>query len=100
MPSIGLDWPIDVSRIPSDEALYLGAVSCGRTMRRHVMAIERCWREHPRTARLPLPPLIVTEFNAFFTHAQIMTVDGPRPLKQNDYVTTQAGALAVPSLTK
>lgn len=84
----------DPAALPGDEALYWAAMAGTETLRGHLDAVQQFWQRHPATARLPVPPVIVTEYNSFFTtghwHGQ--------ELRQNAYVMTLAGALFVADL--
>jgi len=82
--------------LPSDEALYWGAVSGSEVLRRHLQTVAEFWSQHPRTARVPLPRLRVTEYNAFFTNSRAHG----KELKQNSYIHSQAGALFVADLIR
>lgn len=82
--------------LPGDTALYGAAVAGSETVRRHLGNVAAFWARQPSTARLPLPPLWVTEYNAFFTSG---TLNGREP-PQNRYVASQAGALFVADLLR
>ena len=90
MPLVALDPELDdAAPVPADAALYWGALAGTETLRRHLGLVDAFWRQHPRTAALPVPPLMVTEYNAFFTNAR----RHGQELPQNAYVMTLAGAL-------
>jgi alpha-L-arabinofuranosidase len=82
--------------LPSDDALFAAAMAGPQTVQRHLDQLAAFWARQPRTARLPLPALWVTEYNAFFTSGQI---DGREPA-QNRYVASQGGALFVADLLR
>jgi alpha-L-arabinofuranosidase len=95
MPLFGTPYELDdAARIPDDEALYWGAMAGTETLRRHLDNVKTFWRQHPRTAALPVPPFMVTEYNSFFTNAH----RHGQELAQNSYVMTLAGALFVADL--
>jgi len=96
MPLVGAVSAESLQRLPSDEALYWGAVAGSEVLRRHLTQVTDFWAQHPRTRGLPLPRLQVTEFNSFFTNG---VVQGKEP-RQNAYVATQAGALFVADLIR
>lgn len=92
--------PTDARGLPlamgTDEQLYWAAAAGSETLRRHLQLVQDFWQQHPRTARLPLPRIGVTEYNSFFTNAR----QQDREIPQNAYVMTQAGALFVADLIR
>ena len=92
--------PVNAQGLPvlmgSDERLYWGAAAGSETLRRHLGLVAEFWAQHPRTARLPLPRIGVTEYNSFFTNTRVKD----REIPQNAYVMTQAGALFVADLLR
>jgi alpha-N-arabinofuranosidase len=96
MPQVGDGGAEVLARLPPDQALYWGTVAGSETLRRHLQAVAQLWARHPRTAKLPLPALLITEYNAYFTNARR---DG-QEIPQSSYVATQAGALFVADLIR
>ena len=80
----------------SDEPLYWGAAAGSETLRRVPGLINELWRQHPKTAKLPLPRIGVTEYNSYFTATRIKD----KEIRQNGYVMTQGGALFVADLLR
>lgn len=86
----------DGHALPGDAALYGAAMAGSETVRRWLGNVAAFWARQPNTARSPLPPLWVTEYNAFFTSGALA---GREPA-QNRYVASQAGALFVADLLR
>ena len=96
MPQVSGDGPDLLALLPNDEALYWGGVAGSETLRRHLQTVAEFWAQHPRTRGIPLPRLLITEYNAFFTNAR----RNGKELVQNQYVATVAGALFVADLIR
>ncbi len=101
MPLVGLASPLSLAAVPDDDGLYWAAVAGSETLRLHLDAVARFWSAQAQTASRPMPRLMVTEYNAFFTNAHLASAGGhERPLDQNRYISTQAGALFVADLIR
>jgi len=88
-----VDNPLDAQGrplpLPDAQRMYWGTVAGSETVRHHLDNVTRFWREHPRTARVPMPALVVTEYNAFFSNRRVQGKEVP----ENAWVATLAGAM-------
>jgi alpha-L-arabinofuranosidase len=75
--------------LPDERRMYWAAAAGSETLRRHIDTVNQFWRGHPRTARLPVPPFVITEYNAFFSNRH---VDG-KEVPQNAWVASMGGAI-------